>query len=107
MRFINRWATLPAESCLNYKGALGGVDLRFHYPQSSCDQFAGCSISNTYLESSHDFQLHFGGGLRLYVRGGLFVRPQIDVHWVNNFFQFGSGWVPEYSAAVRYTFGKR
>jgi hypothetical protein len=30
----------------------------------------------------------------------------VDVHWVNNFFQFGSGWVPQYSVAVGYRFGE-
>jgi hypothetical protein len=88
------------------QAGLGGVDTKFFYSQSFCDQFGGCSTSNTYLESSHHFQLHFGGGVRLYVKGGLFVRPQVDVHWVNNFFQFGSNWVPEYSASVGYTFGR-
>ena len=85
------------------QGGLGGVDLKFYLPQSACDQFGGCSSSNTYLESSHHFQLHMGGGVRFYVKGGIFVRPQVDVHWVNNFFQFGSNWVPEYKyAAVGY-----
>ena len=89
---------------LNYRPLF--YDFNAYYPQSYCDQFAGCSSSNSYLESSHHFQLHFGAGVRLYVKGGLFVRPQVDVHWVNNFFQFGSNWVPEYSASVGYTFGR-
>lgn len=88
------------------QGGLGGVDLKFYYSQSSCDQFGGCSTSNSFIESSHHFQLHFGGGVRLYVKGGIFVKPQVDVHWVNNFFQFGSNWAPEYSAAIGYTFGR-
>lgn len=88
------------------QGGLGGVDLKFYYPQSSCDQLAGCSSSNTYLESSHHFQVHGGAGVRVYIKGGIFVRPQFDIHYVHNFFQFGSDWVPEYSAAVGYTFGK-
>jgi len=88
------------------QGGLGGVDLKFYLPQSSCDQFAGCSSSNLFLESSHHFQLHLGGGVRFYVKGGIFVRPQVDVHWVHNFFQFGSDWAPEYSVAVGYTFGR-
>jgi hypothetical protein len=35
----------------------------------------------------------------------LFVQPRFDLHWVNNFFQFGSNLVPEYSVALGYTFG--
>jgi len=88
-----------------FQAGLGGVNLRFYYNQSSCDAFGGCSSSNQYVESSNHFQLHFGGGVNLYFHGGFFVRPQIDVHWVNNYFQFGSDWVPAYSAAIGYTFG--
>ncbi len=87
------------------QAGLGGVNLSFYYPQAYCDQFVGCSNSNQFLESSHHFQLHFGAGVRAYIRGGLYVRPQIDIHWVNNFYQFGSGLVPEYGAVIGYSFG--
>jgi hypothetical protein len=29
-----------------------------------------------------------------------------DVHYVNNFFPFGSNWVPRYSVSLGYSFGK-
>ncbi len=104
MRFISRF--LRGWWCPNFKPGLGGANIRFYENQSYCDSFGGCTNQNYYVESSNHFQLHFSGGLRLYVKGGLFVRPQVDVHWVNNFFQFGSNWVPEYSAAIGYTFGR-
>jgi len=88
------------------QAGLGVTNLRFYLNQTSCDAFGGCSSSNLYLESSNHFQLHLGGGVNLYIKNGLFIRPQVDVHWVNNFFQFGSDWVPEYSAAIGYTFGR-
>ncbi len=47
-----------------------------------------------------------GAGLAIYVKGGIFVRPQVDVHYVRNFFQFGSNWSPAYSVAIGYTFGR-
>ncbi len=90
-----------------FQGGLGAVSLKFFYPQQYCDAFAGCSNSNTFLESSNHFQVHFAAGLRLYVTPHLFIRPQIDAHYVNNFFQFGSNWVPEYSASVGWSFGER
>jgi len=46
-------------------------------------------------------------GVRLYVTDHLFVRPQVDAHYVDNFFQFGSNWVPEYGASVGWSFGER
>jgi hypothetical protein len=89
-----------------FQAGLGAVNLRFYLNQNSCDAFGGCSSSNNYLESSNHFQLHLSGGVRFYVKNGLFIRPQIDGRWVNNFFQFGSAWVPQYSAAIGYTFGR-
>ena len=88
-----------------FQGGLGAVSLKFYYPQQYCDAFAGCSSSNTYLESSNHFQVHMAAGVRFYLTPHLFVRPQIDARYVNNFFQFGSNWVPEYSASVGWSFG--
>jgi hypothetical protein len=89
------------------QGGLGGVNLSFYYPQSSCDVFAGCSSSNQFVESSHHLQVHMEAGVRLYLTSHLFLRPQVDAHYVNNFFQFGSNWVPEYGASLGWSFGER
>lgn len=87
------------------QAGLGAVNLRFYQNQQACDVFAGCSSSNLFVESSNHFQLHFAAGLKYYVRGQFFVEPKFDLHWVNNFFQFGSNLVPEYSVNLGYTFG--
>lgn len=87
------------------EAGLGGANLKFYYPSSYCDAFAGCSSSNQYIESSNHLQVHFAAGIRFYVTHHVFIRPQIDAHWVNNFYQFGSNWVPEYGAAVGWSFG--
>jgi hypothetical protein len=87
------------------QGGIGGVHLSYYYNSSYCDQFAGCSTSSEYLEGSSHFQVHMSAAVRLYATPHLFFRPAVDVHWVNNFFQFGSGWVPEYSLGVGYSFG--
>jgi hypothetical protein len=90
-----------------FQAGLGAVSLKFYYPQQYCDAFAGCSTNSTYLESSNHFQLHLAGGVRFYATHHLFIQPQIDAHYVNNFFQFGSNWVPQYSASVGWSFGSR
>jgi hypothetical protein len=90
-----------------FQGGLGGMDLKFYYPSSYCDPLAGCNSSNTYLESSNHFQVHMEAGVRFYVNDHLFVRPQVDAHYVNNLFQFGSNWVPEFGGSVGWTFGER
>jgi hypothetical protein len=89
------------------QGGVGGANIRFYLSQSACNSFTGCSSSNQFIQSSNHFQVHAGAGLRLYVTKNVFVRPQIDYHWVNNFFQFGSNNVPQYSISVGYSFGER
>jgi len=71
------------------QAGLGGVNLKFYFPQSTCDSFAGCSTSNSFVESSNHLQVHLEGGVRFYLTPHLFLRPQVDAHYVNNFFQFG------------------
>jgi hypothetical protein len=90
-----------------FQAGLGGVNVRFYENQSACDAFGGCSSSNTFVESSNHLQLHFSAGLRYYIRPHIFVRPQFDLHWVHNFFQFGSNFVPQYGVSVGYTMGER
>jgi hypothetical protein len=87
------------------QGGLGGVKVGFSANQQLCDQLVGCSTVSLGSESSSHFQTHFGAAARFYVTSRLFLRPAVDVHWVNNFFQFGSNWVPEYTMSVGYTFG--
>jgi hypothetical protein len=88
------------------QAGLGGVNLKFYFPQSSCNSFTGCSSSNSFIDSSNHFQAHLEAGVRFYVTSHLFVRPQVDAHYVNNFFQFGSNWVPQYGASVGWSFGE-
>jgi outer membrane protein W len=87
-------------------GGLGAANLRFFVPQSSCNAFTGCSTSNTFVDSSNHFQVRMGAGLALYATSHIFFRPQVDAHWINNNFQFGSNWVPEYSVSIGYRFGE-
>ncbi len=87
-------------------GGLGGVDVKFYYPQSSCNAFTGCSSSSNFVDSSNHFQVRMGAGLEIYASSHIYFRPEIDAHYVTNFSQFGSNWVPEYSVAIGYRFGE-
>jgi hypothetical protein len=102
--FNGVWAPLQGRIQPIVEGGIGGVDLKFYYPNSYCDIYAGCTSSNFYLESSNHFQVHMAGGVRFYVTPHIFLGPQVDVHWVNNFYQFGSAWVPEYTVSVGWSF---
>lgn len=87
------------------QAGLGGVRVGFSANQQACDQLAGCQTVSLGSETSSHFQAHFGVAARLYATPHIFVRPAVDAHWVNNFFQFGSNWVPDYSIGVGYSFG--
>ena len=84
------------------QGGIGGENNKFYLTQSGClSGSIACSTLSQYIASSNHFQVHFSGGVRLYVKGGLYLRPQVDVRWVNNFVEFGSDWVPEYTRRGR------
>ena len=87
------------------QAGIGGVRVGFSANQTACDALVGCQTFNAGSENSDHFQAHFGVAARLYATPHIFVRPAVDAHWVNNFFQFGSNWVPEYSVGVGYSFG--
>ena len=93
---------------LKLEGGVGGARTSFSFTQSSCVGTAVCSSSNQPVGSSNHFQAHVGVGLQLYVTDHVFVRPQFDYHYVENFTQqFGSNSVPEASVWVGYSFGER
>ncbi len=82
------------------QGGLGGTSLRFYGGGAqTCDYYTGrCS---DFAGSSNHFQLHAGVGLRFYVKENIFVRPQVDYHWVHNLNQeFKSNSVPAFSIAI-------
>ena len=87
------------------QAGLGGANMKFYYNQQDCNAFTGCSSSSSYLQSSNHFQLHAGAGVSFFVTPNVYVRPQFDIHWVHNFFQFGTNWVPQYGVSVGYSFG--
>ena len=54
------------------------------------------------------YQSEYKGGVKLYVKGNIFIKPQFDIHYVTHLTdQFGRDWVPQYTVAVGYTFGER
>jgi hypothetical protein len=92
---------------LQLQGGIGGANMKFYYSSQYCDSFAGCSSQNQYLESSNHFQVHGGVGVQVYLTDHVFIRPQFDIHYVNNFYQFGSNFVPGATVWVGYSFGDR
>jgi len=79
---------------------IGGEDVRFYNPAG------GCGFGCTNFVSTNHFMGHLGGGLRLYVHGGFFVRPEAHLYLVHNNDEFSSGHSARYGVSIGYSFGR-
>jgi hypothetical protein len=107
--FNGIWQPLKSKRFVpEVQAGIGGVRVGFSANQQSCaDPLVGCQTVSVGSESSSHFQTHIGVAARIYVTPSIFLRPAVDAHYVDNFFQFGSNWVPEYSVGLGYSFGGR
>jgi hypothetical protein len=82
----------------------GGVGLqatRFYSGNYTCD-FVSC----TDFTSTHSFLIDAGGGIRYYVWGHVFLRPEVRYYWINNNTnQFSGNNVLRVGASIGYTIG--
>jgi len=83
-------------------GGIGWQSTRFYgyQPTTSCVYFGAC-----YTSSNH-FLVDVGGGIRYYVWGHMFVRPEVRwYHIFNNTDNFTSDNVIHVGASIGYTIG--
>jgi hypothetical protein len=89
-----------------FQAGFGGASLRFYNASQPYYDLRTGKIS-TYTGSSNHLQLHLAAGLRFFIKPHLFIRPQVDYHWVRNLAEdqlgFGSNSVPEYTVAIGYS----
>ncbi|MGH9510761.1 MAG: hypothetical protein ACRD2U_01355 [Terriglobales bacterium] len=78
---------------------IGGEDVRFYTGQYTCS-FVSCT---NYVSSNH-FMGHVGAGLRYYVWGNVFVRPEANFYFVHNNNEFSSGRIARYGVSIGYSF---
>ena len=79
---------------------IGLENTRFYVAQS-------CGVGCQNFATTNHFLGHFGGGIRYYVKGNLFVRPEAHVYLVHNNQEFSSPYATRYGVSVGYTFGSR
>jgi len=82
---------------------VGAESTRFYSNFYNCNYFNGCT---NYQTSTH-FLGQFGAGLKLYAKGGLFIRPEVHFYLVNNNVEYTSSRVIRYGGSIGYTFGNR
>src|SRR5579871_6230332 len=83
-----------------FSAGIGAESTRFYTNYLNCS-FVSCT---NYQTSTH-FMGQFGAGLKLYAKGGLFVRPEMHLYLVNNNLEYTSPYVVRYGASIGYTFG--
>jgi len=82
------------------RAGIGGARIHFFpFDDLSCAQAPGCPASD-------HFQQHLAAAARWYFADHFFLRPAIDVHHVDNLYEFGSSWVPEFSFGIGYSVGR-
>jgi len=82
------------------RAGIGLTSVHFDYNDPvSCAQVPGCPDARFFLA-------HLAVAARFYVTDHVFLRPAVDVHYVHDFYPFGSNWVPRYSMSVGYSFGR-
>ena len=78
---------------------IGAESIRFYSGQYTCN-FVTCT---DYVSSNH-FMGHVGAGLKVYVRGNFFIRPEADLYLIRNNYEFSAGYATKVGAAIGYTF---
>lgn len=81
---------------------VGAASIRFY------QNFITCTLTSctNYLSSNH-FMGHFGAGLRLYLKGNFFVRPEANLYLIRHNYEFSAGHAEQFGASIGYTFGAR
>jgi hypothetical protein len=81
---------------------IGAESARF-YGYTTCSYFSGCT---NYASTNH-FMGDVGAGIRFYVHGNLFVRPEARLYLIHNNYEFSSAVAGRYGVSIGYTFGER
>jgi hypothetical protein len=90
------------------EGGIGGARVALYVVQSVSVTGITSNFSYPAGINANHFQLHGALGVKLYVKGNMFIKPQFDFHYVTHLTdQFGRNWVPQITAAIGYTFGER
>lgn len=88
-------------------GGVGGGVVSLYFNQQTCAISSVCINQSSFIASAKHFQVHGAVGVKLYVKGGMFIKPQVDFHYVPNLNQqYGSNFVPQYTVSIGYTFGR-
>jgi hypothetical protein len=92
---------LANRTYLEVVAGIGGLDTRFYEcPDYDCD----LGYSNGVNSFAH-FDVDFGGGVKFYVKRGIFIRPEARYYFIRNNTNFSSDHAFRVGISIGYTFG--
>jgi opacity protein-like surface antigen len=102
------WEPVPGKRVVPIlEGGIGGARVALYVTQQCSITGINCTATYPAGINANHFQLHAGLGVKLYVHGNIFVKPQFDFHYAIHLTdQFGRNAVPQYTVAFGYTFGE-
>jgi len=78
---------------------IGWESIRFYQPTFVCS-----AITCTDFVSSNHFMGHFGGGIRYYIHGNFFIRPEAHLYLIRNNQEFSSPVATRVGISLGYSF---
>ena len=107
--FNGIWAPFTSKHAVfRLEGGIGGSHTGFYFTQSGCIGTAVCSSATSSVGSANHFDVHFGGGVMLFLSSHIYVKPMIDVHYVPGFTdQFNSNLTPSAMFTIGYSSSER
>jgi hypothetical protein len=90
---------LGKHAAAELQAGIGWESIRFYQSFTTCG-----AISCTDFVSSNHFMGHFGGGIRYYIYGHFFVRPEAHLYIIKNNQEFSSPYATRVGISLGYTF---
>jgi len=92
---------LASHAYLELVGGIGALDTHF----SQCTGVGASCGGSEPISSSNHFDIDLGGGIKLYVHRGFFIRPEARFYWVNNgTADYSANHAARVGASIGYTF---
>ena len=90
---------LGKQAAAELMAGVGWASIRFYQGFTTCG-----AITCTDFVSSNHFMGHFGGGIRYYIHGHFFVRPEAHLYLIRNNLEFSSPVATRVGISLGYTF---
>jgi hypothetical protein len=88
---------------LQLQGGIGTARTSFSFSANQCVGTAVCTNQTQPVGSAGHFDIHAGAGVQIFATDHIFIKPQVDYHFVPGFTdQFGSDSVFMFSVNVGY-----